>query len=487
MIFFRDPGHFFNADSILWLTHRYRNFGEFLAGFVNVDPAGWYRPLTQRTVGSLLFPLAGLNPISYRVVGFLLFFSCTIAVYLLAERLTGSARVGWLTVLLFTPHLVHAFPTYDVAYTPELVFMLFYIGSTLYYVSYLRTPNRAALITSALLFIGGLLSKETTAALPFTLLAVWLFLPRKNRGTARSLIPHFAILGFYLVLAVGYLHVRSIDFSHLLQNIPAEQTDYKFAFGRHMLENIDVASSWAFGIPRAIYGYWTFPAPETLTLLKTIRLGICLGAVFVLFTPSRNFLILGIAWFVTALAPTLPLVNHFLPSYLFAPLAGFALAGATVLDWIWTQCSKIAPPTAIAPVAILISAWMWIHANTAQRIVANSSLLGAAAENAGSALADIQKLYPTLPEGVRLVLFNEGNPAVAPDQMGGMLFQLAYEDASLEVQYSTEGLSVPAHDPNAQKVLAFEWLDGHFVDITPLVRQRPDLLLPRIPGRKLPD
>ena len=77
----------------------------------------------------MLFPVFELNPLPYRLIGFALFFLCTIGVYLLAERLTESRRIAWFTVLIFTPHLIHTFPTYDTSFTPELVFTLFYIGS----------------------------------------------------------------------------------------------------------------------------------------------------------------------------------------------------------------------------------------------------------------------------------------------------------------------------------------------------------------------
>ena len=188
--------------------------GEFFAGFLQVDPAFWYRPLTQRTVQSVLFPLVELDPVPYRIVGFVLFFACTLAVFWLAESLTQSRRIAWFSVLIFTPHLIHAFTTYDVAFTPELAFTLFYIVSAAFFVRYLRTKNRNALVASVILFVASLFSKEAATALPFGLLAIWFLLPRENRGSAWCLFPHFAILGIYLAFAVGYLHVRHIDVVH---------------------------------------------------------------------------------------------------------------------------------------------------------------------------------------------------------------------------------------------------------------------------------
>jgi hypothetical protein len=53
LIFFRNPGHFFIADTVLWMGYRYRAVGELFRGFIATDPALWYRPLSQSTVESL--------------------------------------------------------------------------------------------------------------------------------------------------------------------------------------------------------------------------------------------------------------------------------------------------------------------------------------------------------------------------------------------------------------------------------------------------
>ena len=66
--------------------------------------------------------------------------------------------------------------------------------------------------------------------------------------------------------------------------------------------------------------------------------------------------------------------------------------------------------------------------------------------------------------------------------MGGVLLRLAYNNPALVTDYASEGLSVPVDDVNSGKVLAFKWTDNRFVDITPMVRQRPELV--RSPPRR---
>jgi hypothetical protein len=482
-IFFNDPRHFFTGDSLSWLGYRYQSFGEFLAGFTRIDQGAWYRPLAQRTLGSLLFPFAGLNPIPYRITGFLLFFACTIAVFFFARYVAQSSRIAWLAVLFFASHVTHAFVTYDVAFTPELLFTLFLIGSATAYVAYLRDGDRRLLTGSAALFIGGLLSKETAVALPPALALVWLLLPRKDRGKARSLVPHFAILMLYLVFAIGFLHVRDIQFRQLIERPGrAGQPGYELVVGKHMVESFDVALGWAFAIPRLTYTEDMIAEPWMLKTLKVVRAVICIGALFVLFTPRRNLMLLGVGWFVVALLPTLPLLDYFLPYYLFAPLVGFAIAVGTVLDWVCKQCSRIAPGLGFAVCAALLALSTVIQAGAANSLAATHSLLGASARRAENSLRDLQALYPSIPRDTLLVIFNEEHPTVSWDQAGGMLFQMAYNDLSLATRYTEEGLPLSLAGYDRDHVLAFKWTNSHLVDMTSFVRQRPDLLAPHAPG-----
>jgi hypothetical protein len=288
--------------------------------------------------------------------------------------------------------------------------------------------------------------------------------------------PYFAILAVYVAFAVGYLHIRHLNLDNVLLGNTSSVSDYKFGKGGHILENIAAAFSWAFGIPSGVHGQWSFTAQGMLTWLKALRILTCLGAICVLFTSRRNFLLLGIAWFLILAAPGLPLVNHFLPYYLFAPLAGFALVAGLVLDWLYAQCSKISRTAGDSGTAILLAGWTRSHATTANLLVINHSLLGGASRISAATVADIQTLYPTLPAGARVVLFNEDIPSAPGDHMGGALLQLAYEDPTLVTDYVTLGFSIPAEDLNAGRVLVFKWTDDRFVDVTALARQRPDLL-----------
>ena len=475
-IFFHDPRHFFIADALMWMEYRYRSFWEFLSGFFRVDPGLWYRPLSQRTVQSLLFPFFEFNPLPYRLITFLLFFACTIAVYLLGKSLTESRRVAWLSVLVFTPHLIHTFPTYDVAFTPELLFTLFYVGSALLYVRFLRTRQFAALAGSLALFIGSLLSKETAVALPFTVLAIWFLLPGIKHATGRSLIPFFGILGLYALFAFGYLHIRNLNFQDFFGSRDMS-SEYAFGSGAHIWRNIRMSLNWIFGFPQGVHGHWIIDRPKMLLGMELLQAGAYAGVVCVLFTKRRRFLLLGVTWFLSTGLPAFALVNHFLPYYLFAPLMGFAVAMGSILDWAYGELDGRIPRIAIAALVGVLATWTTAHATMARKIGAEHALLGQGARVSATTIRDIRSMYPTLPSGTHVVLFNEDAPS-APREHGGVLLQLAYNDPSLTMHYVTEGFSISPEDLNAGRVVALKWIDGRIVDITAFIEQWPELLLP---------
>jgi len=485
LIFFRNPGHFFMGDTLLWMGYRYHSIGDFFRGFVTVDPTLWYRPLAQRTVVSVLYPLFGLHPFPYHAVMFVLFFACTLGVFLVTEQLTESRRAAWIATLFFVPNVTHAFTTYDPAFVPEMMFTLFYVGSVIGWVVWLRSQNQRALVVSAALFVGSLLSKETAVALPFTLFVIWLCLPQKKPVRLRSLAPHFAILALYLVFAIGYLHIRAVDIRGLIERPgTAGQPGYELVLGKNVLESVKVAFSWAFGIPRGVYGQWSFDASWMLGGLRFVRTIILVAALLVLLTPRRKYLLIGIAWFLITAAPTLPLLDHFLPYYIFAPLIGLSIAVGAVLDWAYSRCAKYAPSLTFAACAALIAVVMVIEIGAVSRASADHFLLGGSAQNAQTGMNDMLGLFPILQKDTALFIFDEEEPSLYWEHAHGMLYQMAYGDKTIKTIYSSEGIPISPDDLNSGKAIVLKWTGGHLIDITSFVKQRPELLLPHPPDQR---
>src|SRR5687768_15272423 len=139
LLYFSNPGHFFTTDTMFWFSQRLHSFSEFLETFTKLDPAGWYRPLTNRTVQSLLYPVIGLQPTLYHLLLFPIFFLNSLGVFYLTFLLTRRFVAAGIATLFFSFHTVGAYVTYDVAFFVELVYPLFYISGAIAAVHYIRS------------------------------------------------------------------------------------------------------------------------------------------------------------------------------------------------------------------------------------------------------------------------------------------------------------------------------------------------------------
>src|SRR5262249_18170680 len=165
VVYFVSNNHFFQGDTIHWFYARHKTLYDFFAGFLTLDSGGWYRPLTNGSIQSLLFPVFGLTPAAYRIVQFLLFFAATIVVFKLATLLTERRLAACVAALYFSLHTINAYTTYDLAFVPELVYSFFYICAVFFY---LKRRHALAMFC----FVASLCSKEAAVTLPATLVAI---------------------------------------------------------------------------------------------------------------------------------------------------------------------------------------------------------------------------------------------------------------------------------------------------------------------------
>ena len=142
-VFFSGFTEFFQADTLYWLQFPYDSVADFLKGFLSLDPSGWYRPLTNRTIPSLLYPTFGLDhPAVYRATLLPFFLANSIAVFKLSRMMGGSLLAACLSLVFFNTHSINAFTTFAVALMPELVYSLFYVLAVIFFVRYLQGGDR---------------------------------------------------------------------------------------------------------------------------------------------------------------------------------------------------------------------------------------------------------------------------------------------------------------------------------------------------------
>src|SRR5436190_21132102 len=102
---FRDNfNEFFGPDAIFCTYLRFHSVGQFLSSLITLDVAHWYRPLSNRTIPALLFPLFGFRPFGYHIVMFALFAVTTCVAFLFITRVTGRQLAGFIVAFYFGIH-----------------------------------------------------------------------------------------------------------------------------------------------------------------------------------------------------------------------------------------------------------------------------------------------------------------------------------------------------------------------------------------------
>jgi len=477
-LFFRDLHHFFQGDSIYLLVQRASSLRGFLQEFISLGQSGWYRPLGHGLVPFFFFPWFGLEPAGYRIVGFVLFFAVTVAQFFLMEHLTRSRVASAAAAVFFASHTANVYTTYDISFTPELLYTFFYICSVLAYCRRTETHRGRYLAISVLCFIASLLSKEAAVTLPATLILVDVLrsngasFPGRVRKAIMSVGLHLVVLAAYLVFVVGYLRLESESIATLV-NPEKPKAGYALTLDRgNLARNIDQALSWALNIPRG----WTTQLselPEAFRYyLKSFRLALVALAVAMLFDPKRRtWLLLGMAWFLATLSPMLSLRDHFLPYYLFLPLAGFALAVGGAVDRFHEYVARLSPRTANAVCILIFVPLLFVSARIAVGEAPRNGLLGQSSAVARNSIQDLKALYPVLKARTALYFLNDDVPHLWWHQAAGGLFRLHYGDEPLQVSYSSKGELILPEAGTSWIVLKHE--NGHFRDMTAQFQAQP--------------
>jgi hypothetical protein len=480
-LYFRHAGHFFQGDTIFLLNHRATTVTGYLEEFIRLNPSGWYRPLANELIESILYPVAGLHPVPYRIPVYLAFIAITLCVYTLGFVLAGRRITAAIAAYLFSIHSVNAYTTFDVGFMPELLYSFFYLAAVLAFFRYVNTQSRTGYRLSLFCFVASLMSKEAALTLPATLfLTVLLFSPEGGPLRARfvralrAIAPHIAIVMVYLVFAIGYLHVIGISTASLLNQSQAPNPgDYIPLFNAGLLKNADLALSWAFNLPRGWWGQWQHLSPAMIVFLKWFRAGILAIAALMLVKPERKRIVFGLAWFWVTLSPALPLVTHFIPYYLFLPVAGLSLLAATVLTRLYDALNRIRPLAAGTSVALILAGMLYVTRVSIQADIRNNRLLGGSATLALNTLSDLRRLYPTLPPDA-ILYFEDANEHLAWEHDWGGLIRMAYGVDTISALYQGQGHALT---PDAQNVFVFAVRNQHLVDETDDYRARPGIYM----------
>ena len=186
----------------------------------------------------------------------------------------------------------------------------------------------------------------------------------------------------------------------------------------------------------------------------------------------------GAAWFLLTALPALPLVNHFLPYYLFLPMVGVSLLLGFEFTWAADRLARLHWFAAASMIAILfggllIACSAGIHAD-----IENHRLLGGSADISSRSLGGLMQLYPELPPKATIYIEDSEEP-LAWDHSWGGLIQMAYGRDDITVIYSSVGYALGLPDRKIlSEAIVLKYGGGKLSDETAAFRKAA---LPYIP------
>ena len=467
VVFFSDLGHFFQGDTVYWLYHRHRSWSSFFHAFVSTDNSGWYRPLANRILESLIYPFYGLNPVPYHLVLFPILLLNTLAVYELSWMLTRQRLAAFLATMFFGTHLVNAYVTYDVSFTPELLYTVFYLISGISYLKYLRSRESWALVTSVLCCLATLCSKEPGVTLPLMLVVIHVI--ETGSFELKSLRPLkwcFLLLVIYAAFVVGYLRVGGIGSNSLFNRAKEMEAGYQVVFDRGVFVNAGRALSEAFMLrveqPKNL-------PPGLMPAVKLFRL--CVLALFFLamLSRKRKVALLGLIWFFVTCLPVLTLGAHFLSYYLFLPLVGLSLTMGVAFDFGFghlTRLGRFASPVALALVGILFGSVVATSAVAGNNERNGAVLLGGSSRAAQDAVAAIRAKHPHIAAGTTLLFLDKAGSQLPWNDGSGAVFRLAFNEEKMTVRHASEGESIGFDQLEDERSIVVRYSGGVFRELS---------------------
>lgn len=174
---------------------------------------GFYRPVGQAFI-DVLYQLFGLNPLGYRIAILLLLSANGLLVAYLIERFSRDKFLAWATALLYVFALsVHIDAVLWIVGIYDLLAAAFFFSSLAFF-------ENKRFVLSSFAYAAGLLTKESTIALPALLLLASFIksrpdskaghIPSAMKASLRDVMPH-AIIGIvYLTVRFYFGHSELI-------------------------------------------------------------------------------------------------------------------------------------------------------------------------------------------------------------------------------------------------------------------------------------
>jgi len=319
-----------SGDSLFHLGHRVTDPGSLLEALTGKTDIH-YRPLSNNLACGLLYGFLGIGFTGLNITAGLLHLLNALLLYVLLVRINLGRLPGLLAAFFFLTHYNVKQIIWGVAYFPELLMTLFFLGAFHALLSYLKKPRlrQAALI--AALVVAAFGCKETAIVLPVILLVGYVCLNRPNFCLRDQAFLGLVILLFVLT-AAHLTFLLSLDLGTFY-------APYHLAW-----------DPWLAAKNLVVYLQRIATSNE---VLQWPGLFLLIGLILAAFARRIRTALLALFWIPAALGPVL-LMQTLGNWYLYLPLVGSSILMAAGLHSISAGGSGQSPIRYIYPAACLL-------------------------------------------------------------------------------------------------------------------------------------
>lgn len=333
------------------------SFANTVWAWTSVHASNWH-PLTWMS-HALDISVFGMNAGGHHAVNLVLHAANSVFVFFVVRNLTGAVWKSAFVAAIFALHPAHVESVAWIAERKDVLSTVFWLTSTLLYISWTRRPKAANLFwLSVMLFGLGLASKPMLVTMPFTLLLFdYWALERFEKWDVGSVLPlikeklSYFVLSALSIVATLFAQgtsgaIQSIERFDIADRVANALTAY-VKYAAMLFYPVDLAVWYPFERDFSIG--W---AIGSVIILATI------SAVCILQLRSRKFLFVGWLWFVGTLVPVIGIVQvgrqSMADRYTYIPYIGLAIAVVWLLGEL-IERAKIDRRIAAGAAAIIIA------------------------------------------------------------------------------------------------------------------------------------
>jgi len=446
-IFYSGAMHcYFVLDDFVWLRGAVRanGIGSVIGPFVQFNGAGFYRPLTQEIYFLLNYRIFGLDPVGFHFSNLLVHLINSVLVFVLLIKLGRKDHSAWLGALFYGVNAAFFTSVAWISAITETGMAMFCLLAMICMADHCKSRNLFSYLLSIVFLLMALASKESAIALPLLLAMICLYLAdRLDLKNIKSALwraaPHTGIVVVYLLIRYFTIGFKSAGpyAAKINWQIPINIVRYA-AWG---LDRSDLLLS--------IIGHFHIHGARFIPFGLLILIGLTL--VLMLFYRLRDTVFAG-TWFLIALLPVMPIVNHAQTYYVNIASIGICILIASAVEaceWIW-------PPALWSAVAIVILAISGLNI----RYEMKHSWVTDLGERARKGITSMIHQRPDLPDKAKLYLL--GVDEKTGSAYGhSSIFQLFY-NKNIPVIYTDNARRIK----QGEGVFVFQYRDGELEDMT---------------------